>query len=188
MKVPFRVLAPQRTCTLTYTTYGKFKKHLARDFNNRCGYTDCHHKWFGGVTTFHIDHFKPHKKFPSLKTDYSNLVYSCSYVNILKSDDDPANYLDPCAIDYNQHFYRDVDGTIYPDPGSKQAVYMHKKLKLGLARYKVIWSLEKAYAVMQELDEVIKTLPQGSSDELAILRLHVELTREFRAYFDYLTG
>ncbi|AXA93463.1 hypothetical protein DPH57_21305 [Massilia sp. YMA4] len=65
---------------------------------------------------------------------------------------------------------------------------MHKKLKLGLARYKVIWSLEKAYAVMQELDEVIKTLPQGSSDELAILRLHVELTREFRAYFDYLTG
>lgn len=186
-KVPFRELAPQRTCTKSYSSYSSFKKYLASDFNNRCGYTDCHHMWFGGLTTFHIDHFKPHKKFPSLKTTYSNLVYACSYVNILKSDDDPANYLDPCTDDYNRHFFRDAYGTIYPDSKSPQAVYMHKKLKLGLARYKVIWSLEKADLLMKKLEELAPNLPSGSEEELAILKLHFSLAKEFRSYLHYLT-
>jgi hypothetical protein len=186
-KYQFRDSAPQRSCTKTYAAYGSFKKYLADDFNNRCGYTDSHHMWFGGVTTFHIDHFKPHAKFPLLKTDYSNLVYACSYVNILKSDDDPANYLDPCTNDYNQHFYRDAHGTIHPNIKSSQAVYMHKKLKLGLSRYRLIWSLEKSDVLMSKLEEFAKTLLSGSKEELELYRLHFELAKEFRGYLHYLT-
>lgn len=86
----FRDKQPIRTCVKKYANYKSYKPYLAKDFFNRCGYTDCSDFWFGGMNNFHIDHFKPWKKYPQnplLKTDYQNLVYCCSYVNILKSDD-----------------------------------------------------------------------------------------------------
>lgn len=184
----FREVSPQRTCKKTFTTYRPFKSYLAVDFNSRCGYTDCADRWFGGVTTFHIDHFAPLKNFPHLETSYSNLVYACSYVNILKSDDDPANYLDPCNDEYNEHFYRDNLGTIYPKPSSKKASYMHKKLKLGLARYSTIWLLENLYNLMKELNAHITTLPTDTKEEIAALRALSKLNAEFTKYFDYLTN
>lgn len=184
--LPFRDLTPKRTCTKSYASYGSYKAYLAADFNNRCGYTDSHDRWFGGMSTFHIDHFKPHSTFPGLKTTYSNLVYACSYVNILKSNDDPSNYLDPCAVNYNQHFYRDSSGAIYPNAQSPQAVYMHKKLKLGLSRYRLIWSLEKCDEILKKLDEVKKTIPADTKEEVAFLRLYVSLAQEFRGYLEYL--
>jgi len=64
---------------------------------------------------------------------------------------------------------------------------MHKKLKLGLARYRLIWSLEKADVLMKKLEELLENLPAGSADEIAILRLHVNLSKEFREYLHYLT-
>lgn len=186
-QIIFRKLTPQRSCRKMFSSYQQYKKYLAADFNDRCGYTDSHHMWFGGVTTFHIDHFKPHKKFPELKTDYANLIYACSYVNILKSDDDPENYLDPCTTDYNLHFYRDTSGTIYANTQSPQAVYMHKKLKLGLARYQVIWLLEKCEELMTQLQLLAQGLPAGSKEDRDLKDLHFELTKEFMAHFRYLT-
>lgn len=186
-QLPFREAPPKRSCTKTFSTYRSFKPYLADDFNCRCGYTDSHHRWFGGISTFHIDHFQPYSKFPALKTEYSNLVYACSYVNVLKSNDDPANYLDPCATDYNQHFFRGRDGRINPRAESPQAVYMHRKLKLGLARYQVIWLLEKCDRVMGELAALSKTLPDGSAEEQAVNKLYVAFGEEFRANLDFLT-
>lgn len=141
--------------------------------------------WFGGLSTFHIDHFKPHKKFPQLKTTYSNLVYACSYVNILKSDDDPSNYLDPCTTDYNQHFYRDAYGTIYPNSKSPKAIYMHKKLKLGLARYRAIWVLEKSDILLRKLEEIESN--SVIEKDVGFYKLYFDLAKEFRAYLHYLT-
>lgn len=187
-KLRFREVSPQRSCTKTYASYGSYKSYLAADFNNRCGYTNSHHMWFGGVTTFHIDHFKPHKKFPALKNAYSNLVYACSYVNILKSDDNPANYLDPCTEDYNQHFYRDASGTIYPNANSPQAIYMHKKLKLGLARYKVMWALDKIGELLRQMDALVGTLQAGTQEELEFYKLYSSLSKEFKDYIYYLSS
>lgn len=183
---PFRELIPLRSCTKKFSSYSSYKNYLAADFNNRCGYTDSHHRWFGGISTFHIDHFKPHKKFPALAAEYSNLVYACSYVNILKSDDDPNNYLDPCTVNYNQHFFRSTSGTIHANASSPQAVYMHKKLKLGLARYQVIWLLEKCDKSMEQLEALAEKLPSGSAEELAVKNLYFELGKEFRAHLNYL--
>ena len=77
----FRNQTPVRTFTKTYKRYRSYKIYLAKDFNYRCGYTDCPDFWFGGKNTFHIDHFKPFSKNPTLETDYSNLVYACRACN-----------------------------------------------------------------------------------------------------------
>ena len=151
----FRSKQPKRICTKVYTNYRSYKPYIAEDFNHRCGYTDCSDFWFGGINTFHIDHFKPLKNHPKLKNTYSNLVYCCSYVNILKSDDE-GTYLDPCDIDYNAHFERDSNGNIIPINTSVEAKYMHSRLKLYLKRYQIIWKLDQLLLRMRELQNAIK--------------------------------
>jgi uncharacterized protein (TIGR02646 family) len=184
MASSFRTLTPKRTCTKIYASYRSYKKSLASDFNSRCGYTDCPDFWFGGKNTFHIDHFKPFSKNPALATDYGNLVYCCSYVNILKSDDE-GEYLDPCDIDFNQHFERDDDGSIIPKSDSKEAKYMFSKLQLNLSRYKFIWKLDVLWSSLLKLQEKIND-PQNLTMKNDLRILHSELAEEFTEYLKYL--
>ncbi len=184
MTSDFRIKRPERTCTKTYASYRSFKPYLAEDFNKRCGYTDCPDFWFGGKNTFHIDHFKPFSKNPHLETDYSNLVYCCSYVNILKSDDE-GDYLDPCDIDFNEHFERDTDGSIIPKENSKEANYMFSKLQLNLSRYSFIWKLEGIYERLLKLKEQIHN-PKNAEIKKDLREIHSELAEEFTDYLIYL--
>lgn len=184
----FRDHSPKRTCSKVYKNYRDYKPYLAADFANRCGYTNCPDTWFGGIDNFHIDHFVPWKKYPelpNLETDYSNLVYSCSYVNISKSNDE-GQYLDPCDEDYNKHFFRDTYGNIIPHAQSAKAVYMHKKLKLYLKRYQIIWMLDKLEAKLQELSELrqSKTLTDKVSNK--INAMIADLVQEYFQYRKYL--
>lgn len=191
MATNFRESAPKRTYTKHHTIYREYKSALRDDFNARCGYTDCPDFWFGGRNNFHIDHFIPWKKYqssnPQLKTDYANLVYACSYVNILKSEDE-GNYLDPCQVDYNEHFFRSDDGAIRANPQSEKAVYMQKKLKLYLARYGVIWKLEQLEKKIESIHEKISHLPKGEKNREALLELSHELSVEFFRYKKYLAA
>jgi len=183
----FRENCPVRTCTKTYARYGSYKDHLARDFNHKCGYTDCYDFWFGGKNNFHIDHFIPWKNYPTkpgLKTDYQNLVYCCSYVNILKSNDE-TNYIDPCNTDFNDHFIRDNVGNILPVETSPAANYMYKKLKLFLKRYQLIWMLEKIKDKIEAIDLAIK---KNKNPELEndLLIAAGKLSLEMNKYISYL--
>lgn len=180
----FRNISPKRTCTKVYKRYRSFKKYLAADFNKRCGYTDCPDFWFGGKNNFHIDHFKPFSKNPKLATEYSNLVYCCSYVNILKSDDE-GDYIDPCDVDFNDHFERGNDGSILPKVGSVEANYMHSKLNLGLSRYSLIWKLDEIYDRLVKLQNEIKN-PKNKSIKNDLRIIHSELAEEFMDYLQYL--
>lgn len=180
----FRLVAPKRTCTKTYANYRSYKQYLADDFNNRCGYTDSPDFWFGGKGSFHIDHFKPLSKNTELETDYSNLVYCCSYVNILKSNDE-GDYIDPCDVDFNEHFERDSGGAIIPKESSKQAKYMYRKLKLGLVRYKIIWKLDQIYDRLLKLQEKIND-PANVKIKTDLRIIHSELAEEFTDYLRYL--
>lgn len=180
----FRQNSPKRTCTKTYASYRSYKPFLAADFNSRCGYTDCPDFWFGGKNTFHIDHFKPFSKNPALATDYKNLVYCCSYVNILKSDDE-GNYLDPCDIDFNEHFERDTDGSIIPKDTSKEAKYMFSKLQLNLSRYKIIWKLDEIHNRKIKLQSAIEN-PNNKKIKGDLLEIYFELDKEFTVYLKYL--
>lgn len=180
----FRDISPKRTCTKSFSNYRSYKNYLAKDFNNRCGYTNCSDFWFGGAKTFHIDHFKPLKNHPELKTEYSNLVYCCSYANILKSDDEGL-YLDPCNVDYNAHFERDFEGNIIPRKDSEEANYMYSKLKLYLKRYRIIWKLDVLLAKMDELEKVIDIIVEPSLKKK--LKVHyADLAMVFRQYLKYL--
>lgn len=180
----FRNQTPVRTFTKTYKRYRSYKIHLAKDFNHRCGYTDCPDFWFGGKNTFHIDHFKPFSKNPALETDYSNLVYCCSYVNILKSDDE-GDYLDPCNTDFNIHFERDSDGVIVAKAESKEANYMFTKLKLNLRRYSLIWKLDDMFEKMIKLRNQIND-PKNVKIKNDLKILHSDLAEEFITYLQYL--
>lgn len=182
----FRNIPPKRICTKVYANYRSYKPYIAEDFNHRCGYTDCSDFWFGGTNTFHIDHFKPWKKNPHLKTTYSNLVYCCSYVNILKSDDE-GTYLDPCDVDYNTHFERDAYGNIIPKNTSVEAKYMHSQLKLYLKRYQIIWKLDQLLHSMKKLQSAIKE-PKNTSIKQDLINLHYDLTTELTDYIEYLRG
>ena len=182
--IKFRETTPVRTCTKIYASYRSFKKYLATDFNSKCGYTDCRDFWFGGKNTFHIDHFKPFSKNPALVTDYNNLVYCCSYVNILKSDDE-GDYLDPCNIDFNDHFERSKDGSIIAKSTSKEAFYMFDKLQLGLARYKIIWKLDEILNRLNKLKVAIHN-PENIKIKNDLRIIHSELAEEFTVYLDYL--
>jgi hypothetical protein len=65
---------------------------------------------FGGIRNFHVEHFRPKGKFPSLENDIANLYLACGICNVLKGDDWPcepaadhslATYADPATTDYN---------------------------------------------------------------------------------------
>jgi hypothetical protein len=177
----FRNIAPKRTyVSKELSNYRLYKDFLAKDFNKRCGYTDCDQFWFGGKRNFQIDHFKPKSIHPELERSYSNLVYSCSYVNRAKSNI-IGDFIDPCDTDYNEHFYRDNFGNIYPKDSSVPAKYMYLKLKLYLKRYGIIWTLEQLDKTMEKLIDLIdKTGNEEAKDLL------VEVTKKYREYKHYL--
>ncbi|NHM07613.1 hypothetical protein G4D82_10300 [Flavobacterium sp. CYK-4] len=181
----FRESAPVRSYTgPILNPYQKYKTFLVDDFNKRCGYTNCHHIWFGGKQCFHIDHVKPKSKNPELLNDYKNLVYSCSYVNMAKGDDDN-DYLDPVNDDYNLHFYRDEHGNIYPNADSPRANYMYTKLKLYLGRYQIIFMLDKLRDKMNEVKNLIESLEDGE-DKTRLKLVQSDLASEFLNYLNYL--
>ena len=160
--------------------YKGYKEYLSKDFNSRCGYTNCFDFWFGGKGNFQIDHFKPKSKFPDLETKYSNLVYSCSHINRAKSNDDGL-YIDPCDVNYNDHFYRDELGNIYPKETSEAAKYMYKSLKLYLKRYSIIWMIDQLEGRMFKLQEIIQKSGNQEAKDLLI-----EITFIYNNYKKYL--
>ena len=176
--------------------YRDYKDHLISDFSGRCGYTNCSHFWFGGKSNFHIDHFAPKSKFEHLETEYSNLIYCCSYVNRAKSNDWPSDdenlsvlngegYIDPCHEDFNEYFYRDNTGQIIPYPEKPVANYMYKKLKLYLKRYSLIWKLDQLKSKISSLYEAQEKNFDTSIDE-EIEVLLSDLNREYHRYENYL--
>ncbi len=176
MTYPFRNISPKRTCTKHYSQYNSYKPFLAEDFNHKCGYTDCSDYWFGGQRNFQIDHLKPKSKYPQLKSEYSNLVYCCSYVNRAKLDDDNPNYLDPCNVDYNLHFERDDNGYIVGK--TPQGCYMVEHLQLNLFRYAICWYLDR----LREKISILKEVARDSIGDTLLLKLY----DEYDKYEEYL--
>lgn len=181
---PFREHHPVRTCNKVLVDYSYYKKYLVKDFNRRCGYTDCPDWWFGGKNHFHIDHFLPHSnpKHFHLKHSYSNLIYACSFINGAKSNKE-GDFLDPCDTDYNLHFERNELGKIIPK--SQSALFMHKELKLYLKRYSLIWLLDELEKKISILGEKIKDLSEATN-RLEVLELRNELFDEYEKYKTYL--
>lgn len=196
----FRKNTPVRTHTKKYKRYQTYKKYLRKDFKNRCGYCDGLTSWLGGKRAFHVDHFVPWKKFntshPSLKLDYANLVFSCPYCNISKSDkwptENPAihnntthGFIDPCDPNYNESFSRNSSGEIVPL--NNVAKYMYKEMCLGLERHSLNWKLDSLLDLKCDLGKEIKSGKYTATTIAALEAQHnlvnsaiAELTLVFR--------
>jgi len=164
---------PQRTCVRVEGNYKNYKEDLRNDFYKRCGYCDDLDYYYGGRRIYHIDHFKPHSiaRFTSLKHTYSNLVYSCPFCNIAKSNkwEDYNGFIDPCDDEYDEHLKRENDGKITYKT-SPQGEFIWKNIKLYLRRHELLWMLDKVETQKEKLNELIDSLGKGHPQELEILR------------------
>lgn len=74
--------------------YQKFRPQLRELFNYKCAYCETAEPELLTLRLFHIDHYKPQKKFKYLVGDYNNLIYSCYYCNENKGDYWPSSYFE----------------------------------------------------------------------------------------------
>lgn len=173
--------------------YRDYRIDLRNDFNGSCGYCDDNDK-FQDKSTFHIDHFAPKSKFPDLELEYKNLVYSCRFCNIAKSNkwisgdaNIPNNgmlgFIDPCDENYDEHLYRDSKGSI--NAKSDLGCYLVKELNLGLIRHEYLWKARKLRAQKQKLEELLSDIPKTSESRVSVLEAIVELVREYENYFSW---
>ncbi|MFA5934555.1 MAG: HNH endonuclease [Candidatus Paceibacterota bacterium] len=107
----------QKTTNLTVESYGchdsRVKEFLRQEGGFRCVYCAIHENALGGIQAFHVEHYKPKSKFPTLEHILENLFYSCPICNRFKLNDWPAepnrhlnnsSYPDPSKIDYSNIF------------------------------------------------------------------------------------
>ncbi|MDE2759482.1 MAG: HNH endonuclease [Paracoccaceae bacterium] len=193
-----REQVPQRRDVAERTDYREYRGDLEIDFNNRCGYCDDSSALVDPIT-FHIDHFAPKSNFPELKTSYINLVYSCRFCNVSKSNkwigNDPAvsnngqrGFVDPCNQDYDNHLKRSPEGRIVPK--TELGIYMFLNLKLYLRRHECLWVARKLIGLREEVDRLIERIEerieQGESfwdgEYLLLLRSFKKLTHEYDRY------
>jgi hypothetical protein len=119
-----------------FETYTDYKPYIRMDFRWRCGYCGVHEVNWGGLTHFHIDHFRPKSLSPELINSYFNLYYSCDICNRYKAAQWPDaaqqgrgyRFYDPCADFASRHF-RDV-GTGRLESLTPCGEYSIKKIRL----------------------------------------------------------
>ena len=150
--------------------YQEYKGDLRYDFNRSCGYCDDSDE-FQDKSTFHIDHFAPKSRFPDLELEYDNLVYSCRFCNVAKSNkwvsdshlkpqNGDAGFVDPCSEEYDEHIYRDPSGRIFAR--TKLGSFMVDELNLGLIRHEYLWKVRKLRSQRSRLEELLEHMPPKS--------------------------
>lgn len=166
------------------------KKYLKKDFNNCCGYCGDHNKYSGGDRNFHVEHFAPKSRFPELATIYENLIYSCPYCNLSKSDKwlgttasqtivSGRGFIDPCDDQYEKCLYRKDNGELDYYAHSITGQYIYTELKLFLVRHKYCYQMEKLLILAKEIKENIDS-GKLSKKELLI---QSEIYKELAVFF-----
>ncbi|WDE05431.1 HNH endonuclease [Thalassomonas viridans] len=188
-----REIVPKRNFVEKKGHYREYRPDLRKDFNGACGYCDDNDE-FQDKSTFHIDHFAPKSKFPELELEYENLVYSCRFCNVAKSNKWISNdaeishngvkgFIDPCDDNYDEHIYRDFKGAI--NAKSSIGAYLVKELNLGLIRHEYLWKARKLRAQKLKLEEILPRLPKDSKARVDVLEAIVDLVREYETYFSW---
>jgi len=175
MSIKFRFQIPSRTYTgPKLDNYRMYKEQLQSDFNSKCGYCDVSDKFSGSISAYHVDHFAPVSKFPHLREEYTNLVYSCPFCNLAKGSywatDTEVNPLagdegliDPCTPDYDTHLMRNDDGTIWYT--TELGRFIYKRLKLFLRRKAIFWELDMLLHLSKQLESILSDFTQYTDSE-----------------------
>jgi len=176
------VIWKRRKTKKKFSDYRKYKPWLREDFKYACVYCSIHEGEFGGFHNFHVEHFKPKSKFPTLETEYINLLYACWRCNSFKGEDWPSNnplksgrgYLNPCKYDYEEYFIIDKDEVITGKV--KVVTYMIERLHLNCyflievrkKRREIHESIKKYRLITSEMDKVLKN--EKSNSKIRILK------------------
>lgn len=173
-------IKPIRTCKKKLDRYTSYRPYIKKDFNFSCGYCGDSDKFYG---SYHIDHFKPQGdiRFSHLKTEYENLVYSCPFCNLSKSNTwiDKNGFIDPCCSSYDSHLIRNKKGRI--EPLTENGKNMYKHMKLYLLRHELIWVIEKIQSQKEELLK-LKDEVKDDSEKLKITECFIELQTSIENY------
>lgn len=121
-----------------YYQYTHYRAAITSDCKERCAYCDISLSE-SGHEGFHLDHFRPQKKFPNKINDPYNLVLSCPACNGRKLDHWPlpdnapphdrrSGFLDPFTCNRSDFFLVQNDGSIVATGGP--APYLVKLLDL----------------------------------------------------------
>ena len=106
-----------------FDDHAQYKPFLRRDFRYLCAYCERSEVTVGGDEFFEVDHFRPVKHFPHLRTSYPNLYWVCGPCNRRKGSSWPSRPLvdsgyrfsDPCQEDlYREHVEERPDGALNP--------------------------------------------------------------------------
>jgi uncharacterized protein (TIGR02646 family) len=178
--------------------YRKYKRYLREDLEYGCVYCQIHENEFGGHRNFHVEHFRPKKKFPHLIVEYENLLYACSVCNLYKSDDWPSDnpledgkgYIDPCEHDFDEHFVQNNDFEV--EALSAIANYMLERLHLNRVQLlKIRRNRYREEEIYQQFIEYYQELLHQIDNQLQNSHLtpdDINLLLEWqKIYHDYLT-
>lgn len=168
------------------------KKRLILDFEHRCAYCDDHDRYIGGSKMYHVEHFAPKEKFPELKFTYDNLLYSCPYCNLSKSNKWPSDsslinvvndkgFIDPCTNEYEKHLGRREDGTIYYKTPVGQ--YMFNEMKLYLQRHQLLYNLDRVHLKVKQIKQEIEKRKLAGKPTEELEEVYKELCVVFCEYY-----
>jgi len=142
--------------------YSDWKQQISDDCFHQCVYCSIGEQPWGGIDHYHIEHFRPKKKFEELENIITNLYHACPVCNRFKSDDWPNEpddlnqicYPDPSDIDYNDLF--DLLDINYNLQGKNVASnYLINRLYLN--RPQLIFERREAKLILKA-DELLNTL------------------------------
>ncbi len=91
--------------------YTDWKQQISDDCYNQCVYCSIHEMPWGGIDHYHIDHFRPKKRFVELVNTITNLYHACPICNKFKSNDwknEPTDLNVICYPDPSDHNYSDL--------------------------------------------------------------------------------
>lgn len=176
-----------------WRTNSSNKKRLVKDFEHRCAYCDDYDKYSGGYNSYHVEHFAPKEKFKELEFTYDNLLYSCPYCNISKSNKwvgrtakenivGNKGFVDPCTDEYYNHLQRAKDGSIVYT--TRIGEFMYNELSLYLKRHKILYNLEKIRGRKKLLKEKIAEKRINNEDVSELEELYKTLCVVFCEYYD----
>ena len=189
--IAIRERRPTRSDVAHRTNYRNYKDELRADFNARCGYCDSLDGYFGGKSGAHIDHFAPQSKFPTLKSEYGNLVYSCPFCNRAKANkwfgddaetpnDGREGFVDPCSEEFGNHLARLPSGEIVPT--SRLGEYMIDHLKLQLMRHRFIWQAQRLDRLAKKMHALRPLVPKEGPIYQQLLEAIIKVIEKKKEY------
>ena len=145
--------------------YSDWKEILAKEGFFQCVYCAIHESCFGGTRNFHVEHYRPKKKFRSLENDIKNLFYACPICNTFKGDDWPneprddlsiPSYPDPSKVEYSSIFNNFDSGII--EGNFLASKYMVEKMYLNRPQLVVERRIYLAYLKLEMYEKVFNEI------------------------------